>query len=107
MPGEQTYAQVTKQQLSPSAMLSQQQQQQHQKQRQQQQKQHMVEHTISFHLQSTMLLGFTSKSTQKKAGRDTLPLPLITSSCLSSHQIALSSQLTAFFRSQAQKRKQW
>ena len=65
MPGEQTYAQASKQQLSPSAMLSQQQQQQqHKKQRQQQQKQHMVEHTISFHLQSTMLLGFTSKSTQ-------------------------------------------
>ena len=65
MPGEQTYAQASKQQLSPSAMLSQQQQQQqHKKQRQQQQKQHTVEQTISFHLQSTMLLGFTSKSTQ-------------------------------------------
>ena len=69
MPGEQTYAQASKQQLSPSAMLSQlqqqqQQQQQHKKQRQQQQKQHTVEQTISFHLQSTMLLRFTSKSTQ-------------------------------------------
>ena len=53
MPGEQTYAQASKQQLSPSAMLL-----------QQQQKQHTVEQTISFHLQSTMLLGFTSKSTQ-------------------------------------------
>ena len=31
MPGEQTYAQASKQQLSPSAMLSQQQQQQHKK----------------------------------------------------------------------------
>ena len=68
MPGEQTYAQASKQQLSPSAMLSQQQQQQqqqqHKKQRQQQQELHTVEQTISFHLQSTMLLGFTSKSTQ-------------------------------------------
>ena len=67
MPGEQAYAQASKQQLSPSVMLSQQQQQQqqqHKKQRQQQQKEHTVEQTISFHLQSTMLLRFTSKSTQ-------------------------------------------